>query len=141
MVRSKRLSRRRLVATLLTLAFILMVGLGIATPAAALASWPTVRLNDNGPNVKTVQHLLRQRSSTITADGAFGPATESAVKSFQSANGLTPDGVVGSNTWSKLVVTVDVGSTGEAVRGLQVQLNKHGYSSVVVDGVYGNATS
>ncbi len=141
MVRSNQSSRRRLVATLLTLAFVILAGLSVSMPAAALANWPTVRLNDSGPNVKTVQHLLRHRGSTITTDGAFGPATESAVKSFQSANGLTADGVVGPNTWSKLVVTVDVGSTGEAVRGLQVQLNKHGYSSVLVDGVYGNATS
>lgn len=141
MVRSKPPSRHRLATTLLTLTLFLIAGLNGATPAAALASWPIVRLNDNGPNVKTVQHLLRQRGATITADGAFGPATESAVKSFQSANGLTADGVVGSNTWSKLVVTVDIGSTGEAVRGLQVQLNKHGYSSVAVDGVYGSATS
>jgi peptidoglycan hydrolase-like protein with peptidoglycan-binding domain len=141
MLRSAQASRHRLVATVLSLVFVLTAVLGQATPAAALAAWPTVRLNDTGPNVKTVQHLLRQRGATITADGVFGPATESAVKAFQGANSLFQDGVVGASTWPKLVVTVDVGSSGEAVRGLQVQLNKHGYSSVVVDGVFGNGTA
>jgi peptidoglycan hydrolase-like protein with peptidoglycan-binding domain len=140
MLRSTQPSRHRLMATILSLVFVLAAVLGNVTPAAALAAWPTVRNGDSGPNVKTVQYLLRQRGSTITADGVFGPATESAVKSFQSANGLTADGIVGADTWPKLVVTVDVGSQGEAVKGLQVQLNKHGYTSVAVDGVYGNAT-
>jgi peptidoglycan hydrolase-like protein with peptidoglycan-binding domain len=140
MLRSTQPSRHRLMATILSLVFVLAAVLGNVTPAAALAAWPTVRNGDSGPNVKTVQYLLRQRGSTITADGAFGPATESAVKSFQSANGLAADGIVGADTWPKLVVTVDVGSQGEAVKGLQVQLNKHGYTSVAVDGVYGNAT-
>jgi peptidoglycan hydrolase-like protein with peptidoglycan-binding domain len=141
MLQAHRSARHNLIAPVMTLVLLLGAILGSATPAAALAAWPTVRLNDTGPNVKTVQHLLRQRGATITADGVFGPATESAVKAFQGANGLFQDGVVGANTWPKLVVTVDVGSSGEAVRGLQVQLNKHGYSSVVVDGVFGNGTA
>ncbi|HYF63717.1 MAG TPA: peptidoglycan-binding protein [Herpetosiphonaceae bacterium] len=109
-------------------------------PAAALANWPLVKIGQNGPNVTAVQYLLRHRGYTLTVDGAFGSGTESVVKQFQSANGLTADGVVGANTWAKLVVTLDPGANNNAVRALQTQLAKHGYS-IAVDGAWGAATT
>jgi putative chitinase len=38
--------------------------------------------------------------------GKFGPKTEAAVKGWQSAHGLTPDGIVGDATWSKMFAPV-----------------------------------
>ena len=36
-------------------------------------------------------------------DGDFGPATAASVLTFQSTRGLTPDGEIGSDTWSALL--------------------------------------
>ncbi len=107
-----------------------------ATPTS---SWTVEREGDIGPNVKAIQFLLRQRGYSLTADGNFGPATKSAVITFQQANGLTADGIVGPNTWSKLVLTVREGSSGDKVRAAQTLLVKNG-RSVTVDGVFGPAT-
>jgi peptidoglycan hydrolase-like protein with peptidoglycan-binding domain len=35
-------------------------------------------------------------------DGKIGPDTREAVRNFQRDNGLTPDGIVGKTTWSRL---------------------------------------
>lgn len=35
-------------------------------------------------------------------DGKIGPKTKEAIKAFQKANGLNPDGIVGRRTWEKL---------------------------------------
>ncbi len=60
-------------------------------------SLPTLRRGAKGPSVVTLQQRLG-----IEADGDFGPKTERAVIAFQSSRGLSPDGVVGKNTWTAL---------------------------------------
>ena len=44
-----------------------------------------------------------QEQLGITADGKFGPGTKTAVVNYQKKNGLTADGVVGLNTWKKIL--------------------------------------
>jgi len=44
-----------------------------------------------------------QEALGITADGAFGPGTERALKEWQAANGLTADGIAGPATFAKLL--------------------------------------
>jgi Putative peptidoglycan binding domain len=113
------------------------------TPVQTLASglpWPIIRNGSGGRDVVTAQYLLRARGYSVSADGAFGAGTEGAVKAFQTAQALTSDGVVGANTWEKLIQTVQGGSTGDAVRAAQDQLlNRFGYG-VSVDGVFGGGT-
>jgi Putative peptidoglycan binding domain len=102
-------------------------------------SWPTTQRGQTGPNVYTVQHLLTARGYPTTIDGIFGSGTETRVKQFQTAKGITPSGSVGSVTWPALVISVRLGSTGHAVRGVQRQLNKYGYK-LTVGGEFGSAT-
>jgi peptidoglycan hydrolase-like protein with peptidoglycan-binding domain len=97
---------------------------------SALA-WPTVSDGATGGTVKTVQYLLNQAGAGLSVDGDFGPATLAAVRSFQSGHGLSADGVVGPGTWAELLVTVQSGSTGDAVRAVQAALTAHGHSTTV----------
>lgn len=61
-----------------------------------------VRIGAEGNITYLIQAMLVCHSFDIDADGIFGPATESAVKEFQSRNGLSVDGIVGKNTFNKL---------------------------------------
>ncbi|MER6629400.1 serine/threonine-protein kinase [Streptomyces sp. NPDC000987] len=63
------------------------------------------RRGDSGRRVQEVQCLLAGRGYTgagADAEGEFGAGTESAVRAFQSDQGLRPDGEVGRETWAAL---------------------------------------
>ena len=54
-------------------------------------------------SVKKLQQLLNQTGSfQLEEDGIFGVNTQNAVKTYQKANNLTVDGIVGNQTWSSL---------------------------------------
>jgi chitosanase len=55
-----------------------------------------------GDDVTRLQRALNDKGFPNIPDGVYGPLTESLVRSFQSANGLTPDGIVGPATRSRL---------------------------------------
>ena len=57
-----------------------------------------LRKGDNNENVKLLQNKLG-----VDPVGNFGPATEAAVKAFQTKNGLVADGIVGDGTWNKIM--------------------------------------
>ncbi|HYV92874.1 MAG TPA: glucosaminidase domain-containing protein [Chitinophagales bacterium] len=61
-----------------------------------------LKLGDNGADVSELQRLLHVNGFTIGLDGSFGPATDIAVKQFQTNNHLTSDGIVGPHTWEIL---------------------------------------
>jgi peptidoglycan hydrolase-like protein with peptidoglycan-binding domain len=46
---------------------------------------------------------MMQEALGVGADGAFGPGTERALKAWQTANGLTADGIAGPMTLEKLL--------------------------------------
>lgn len=77
-------------------------------PARATGGKPTLRRNSRGPAVRELQTALNkwlaaQRRTLLAVEGVFGSRTEQAVKAFQSAKGLTVDGVVGPKTWGHLL--------------------------------------
>jgi peptidoglycan hydrolase-like protein with peptidoglycan-binding domain len=73
----------------------------------------------NGHPIKTLQYLLRARGHSVAVDGDFGPQTNGAVKMFQTSKGFAATGTVDAQTWGALIVQVQKGSHGDAVRGVQ----------------------
>ncbi len=108
-------------------------------------AWPLVRQgqSQNHP-VRTLQRLLRARNHDVVVDGIFGPKTDHAVRAFQQERQLTVDGIVGPATWSALVITVQLGSRGEAVSGVQEEWAFRDLSgnplAVQIDGIFGPKT-
>lgn len=73
-----------------------------APSTSPVSSMPTLRQGAHGAAVSTLQTRLRAHGYNVSVDGAFGPNTANAVRSFQRAKGLSADGVVGPRTWAAL---------------------------------------
>ncbi|MBO5352219.1 MAG: peptidoglycan-binding protein [Lachnospiraceae bacterium] len=77
-------------------------GIPASYPGAAL------RVGSRGNSVRTIQEQLNVISNAypripkVAEDGVFGKGTEEAVRTFQEVFNLTPDGIVGFNTWYKI---------------------------------------
>ena len=116
----KNTSKSRLLGLVLALAMA-SAGLGgvvaSAGPAAADDCYTWGRTLSNGSSGSDVAQLqIRIAGWTgyreyIAIDGAFGNQTEAALKRFQSAYGLTVDGVAGTQTYNKLYDIQDADCT------------------------------
>jgi len=76
-------------------------------PEEILDGTKIVKMGMKGDIVTQIQQLLIKNGLTNISksgqpDGVFGSRTTQSVRDFQEKNGLTVDGVVGKNTWSKL---------------------------------------
>ena len=135
-----------------------------------------LRLGDTGLNVETVRFYLAflgyflPQVPPIPITDTFDEVMLDAVYAFQSAYGLTVDGVVGRNTWNALQNVYEqtlytlpadyqefarevypgrflvLGDTGPEVTLLQTRLNQMAardstIPAVAVDGVYGQETA
>ena len=87
-----------------------------------------------GEPVKRLQEKLG-----VAVDGQYGPATEKAVRDFQTKEKIAVDGIAGPDTFTHMglpeLVYLQVGSIGETVKKLQAEL------SITADGRYGPATA
>jgi len=68
-----------------------------------MAEFVWLRNGDVLPAVAVSQMLLNSRNAAaLTADGIYGRRTTEAVRGFQRPRGLSPDGIIGRNTWPRL---------------------------------------
>lgn len=69
-----------------------------------LAGCPALKVGAKGNITKLLQRVLKAYGiANLKEDGIFGTNTYNAVVAYQRAKGLTPDGVVGPNTWRKIL--------------------------------------
>lgn len=92
----------RLLAAVLGLLLFTTAALADVASDLALLRGQTLRRGARGPEVAALQRTLTEAGSPATADGAFGPRTEAAVRAFQAAHGCATDGVVGAETVAAL---------------------------------------
>lgn len=107
---------------------------------------------ERGDAVHDVQQRLRAIGRAIDDErGVYGPATATAVRSFQQERRLPADGIVGHDTWTALL---DAGwqlgdrllyltrpwLRGDDVRQLQKALSRLGFDTGTTDGIHGPET-
>jgi N-acetylmuramoyl-L-alanine amidase len=123
-------------------------------PDANLGAVRIIRVGDRGEAVRDVQRRLLGLGHRIAADelaGSFGRSTDEAVRAFQRSRGLPADGMVGPDTWGRLVEagyrlgdrTLYVRSPlfrGDDVLDLQRRLNQLGFDAGREDGILGEAS-
>lgn len=131
-------------------------GTATATPTATAApsstTYTTLKKGVTSSAVKTLQEqLILLGYLKTTATGYYGSATYTAVKNFQTANGLKADGIAGTETQTKLFststtvnptayTTLKQGMTSSDVTALQKRLIALGYMTGSATGYYGDVT-
>lgn len=127
---ARRATSRRFV-TLLLATFALVAGLGVVSSAPAQATlypsgcwttavggsqanhkkWCWIGSNSSKYDKRSNMTVMAQRILKLDGwysgaiDGDFGSITANAVRNYQANRGLVQDGVVGGNTWVKLMYT------------------------------------
>lgn len=64
---------------------------------------PVLKKGAKGDTVRAMQILLNGNGASLETDGSFGGATQRALRAYQEAVGLEPDGSCGRKTWEKLL--------------------------------------
>jgi peptidoglycan hydrolase-like protein with peptidoglycan-binding domain len=105
--------------------------------------WPTVMEGQYGNRVTTIQYLLNQGGFRVKVDGKFGSETKKQVIEFQKVSHIRfADGIVRSDTWEALILTIKQGAKGDAVRAVQSYLKyAYDYKTLKVDGDFGPLTT
>ncbi|HSR45565.1 MAG TPA: peptidoglycan-binding protein [Acidimicrobiia bacterium] len=112
------------------------------------------RIGDSGEPIRDIQGRLLSLGFDCSPDprGEFREGTAGAVRAFQEARGLDPDGIVGSETWRSLYEAgFRLGDRilyhrspmlrGDDVEELQRRLNALGFDAGKIDGIFGPDTA
>tara|TARA_R110000824_G_scaffold371597_1_gene561352 strand:+ start:21 stop:1145 length:1125 start_codon:yes stop_codon:yes gene_type:complete len=125
---------------------------GTKASQAASQGNKALRQGDSGTQVTALQKALTDLGYILVMDGKFGPSLRAAVRRFQKKNGLTADGMVGKQTWSRLrskqkrptVTTEDRPYPGSVLRrgsrGPDVRWVQEHIGVKAADGVFGRLT-
>ena len=137
-----------------------------ATIGGSADTYPGIPLRPGmrGQDVQHMQLLLNELAKKYTGinaqtvDGKYGGNMTAAVRRFQRQFGLSADGILGSDTWNRIVsvhgkleagtpapvvtpypgTVLSTGSSGDSVRFVQSYLNGvAGRAFLAVDGIYG----
>lgn len=106
---------------------ILLLGL-VVTFDVVLMSWNSEiealsKYGSRGTEVKTIQEKLKRWGYySGSVDGIYGSQTVSAVKSFQKKNGLTVDGIAGTQTLKAMGITSSSSSSSSSNNSSNVNL-------------------
>lgn len=79
----------------------------VANPKEIVVKLPILREGEKGEAVRAAQLLLIGRGfrcGYYGPDADFGPATGVAVRRFQTSRDLLQDGIIGENTWTRLLL-------------------------------------
>lgn len=113
------------------------------------AAYYAVHEGDEGDDILLIQERLYELGylRDVEIDGHFGPATETAVRDFQSRNGISVDGTVGKESINLLYSDevqanlLGVGDESDLVGTYQQRLIELGYlRNEEADGAFGHAT-
>lgn len=102
---------------------------------------PVYRKGDSGDQIEMIRRRFWAEDSAFLVNNFFDDILEAKVKAFQTANGLTADGLVGSGTWKQLfpVLKKRLGSQA-GVPAMQALLNYQNYPVGAPDGLFGTGT-
>ena len=73
--------------------------------------YSTIKLGSNGDDVKILCNLLGVKERNV-----FDSDLDNTVKGYQKTNGLDPDGVVGFNTWTSLIIDKKKSDSGKVLK-------------------------
>lgn len=114
----------------------------IVAKRGGVVVWYVFKQGDSAPQISVAQYLLRQHGYTnLVVDGTLNAETNAKLKNFQNKFDIDEEDMIGVDTWEQLIIPVQQGSQGDAVRGVQFILNTSFGYALEIDGIFGPKTA